>query len=72
MEELEQIEILTGSPDCPMCGKLLSLRSMPDLGETPWHCTGCGTQWRTGDLIDALNQNLAISWALGKADEVSS
>ena len=66
MEELKTIRVLTSSPPCPECDRMLKLRTMPGQDETPWHCIGCGTQWRTGDLIDALNLNAKIAWALSE------
>ena len=41
---------------CPGCGVLfLKYRSMPDFGETYWHCPTCG-DWKTGDLNKALGE----------------
>lgn len=65
----DRIEVICGFPPCPMCDKQLSLRNMPDEGETYWHCTRCGTQWRTPDLIEALNQVLELAIAMGTYDE---
>ena len=70
MEELEQINYLSGYPNCPACDTLLTLRSMPKPDETYWYCTGCGTQWETPDIIAGLNQNAAIVWALGDTEDV--
>lgn len=54
------IDTIKGFPPCPMCFELLSLRSMPGLNETHWHCKHCGTQWATPDLIQALNDNFIL------------
>jgi len=67
---MDRIEVLHGTPPCPECNRLLHLRSMPDAGETYWHCTGCGTQWSTPDLIIALNdvEDYACVVAMERAD----
>lgn len=61
----ERIEYLTSFPPCPMCDTILSLRLMPDGGETYWHCEYCHTQWGTMELIEALNDNIALALAMG-------
>ena len=38
---------------CPLCLNLLAYNSMPDVGETYWHCPECGW-WKTSELIEAL------------------
>lgn len=45
---------IVGMPKCPICGVQLKLRDFPNTNETYWHCTSCGTQWRTYSLIQAL------------------
>ena len=45
--------VLVGVPDCPICFHLLQLNSMPDIGETHWHCPSCGW-WKTDELIKML------------------
>ena len=56
-----RIGVIEGYPSCPECHRRLHLRSMPDAGESRWYCDavplGCGTQWETADLIQALNDN---------------
>lgn len=54
------MDALHGYPPCPVCDQQLKLRSMPDFGETYWHCATCGTEWGTPDLIEALEQNEEI------------
>ena len=58
---MELIKVLTGFPPCPFCDSSLDLRQMPDYGETRWHCPKCGTQWETGELISALNDNIILA-----------
>lgn len=55
----EKITVLCGFPPCPICFEVLSLRAMPDAGETHWHCKHCGTQWEITDLIKAINMEVA-------------
>ena len=45
--------VLIGTPHCPLCCCLLSLNSMPDVGETHWHCSNCGW-WDTKELVEIL------------------
>lgn len=70
MDAPQEITVLCGFPPCPECDTTLSLRSMPDAGETHWHCTTCGTQWNIVELIAALNLAARVTWALGIDDEV--
>ena len=66
-----QIDCLASTPPCPMCDHLLSLRSMPDVGEKHWHCPSCKTEWDVLDLIKALNEvfALAVVLEMEKIDE---
>lgn len=45
--------VLVGIPDCPICSRGLGYNSMPDEGETYWHCSSCGW-WKTSELIEIL------------------
>ena len=48
------VDCIQGYPDCPNCGHSLSLRDMPDVGQTYWHCTKCKEQWETSTLCIIL------------------
>lgn len=45
--------VIVGTPDCPICSRRLHLNTMPDEGETYWHCPSCGW-WDTTELIEML------------------
>lgn len=38
---------------CPICFRQLTHNSMPDIGETYWHCSSCGW-WGTSELIKMM------------------
>ena len=54
-DEDGKVTVIKGFPPCPICFEILSLRGMPDVGESRWYCKSCGTQWDTPDLIKAMN-----------------
>ena len=63
---IKTISCLQGTPSCPDCGTVLVLRPMPhwdkvrDKIESRWYCPNesCNDQWETGDLIEAINNNI--------------
>jgi len=55
-EEPRYIEYLTWYPLCPACmEEQLTLRQLPDLGESHWYCKHCKTEWNIKDLLAAIN-----------------
>lgn len=52
----EDITIIQGFPACPECGCALNRI----WNENRWNCTGCGTEWTSLSLVEAVEREHAL------------